>query len=645
MPEKATLLSVGSSPAVVFLCSRLQASRGYDISVAWPEISSPDEKYVVVSDKFGHGSFQPNHAFDSLDLASVKPVNALCNATEQRRSLDPRANAPTGASPSCGFDILLVSLSHLRQVSRIAKSLADVVIPNHTIILVDTSSGMPPLRNLFVDKFPDNPVMSIMLSDCRMFRTLGPNPTLVHKTSNTTTVLEFSALGLFSTSKMVSDLLFNLQSSGLDITKPQSRTAYLQSLWQRCIPTLAFGPLSIILDIADISKLQQDILARPIYQGVIAELLALARAQGCTMPDADYFGNEDLTRSLNMYNDFYNKLPIPVDVLLLQPILLADEFGLKSPYLESVFAFFSHLNVINSEDGKSALFQRVSAGSYDSCKEEAALWKREQTLLAKEQALAAREQALFAREQALAAREQAIMSGPQTANSVSNSGYIPPQLNSRRYRQPSVLSSVAGSPPGIKANEYTNGNSAQANGNHTGDIDMMSMTNRKSRRSLVRSPSVASSLSMSMPPPAPVLNGHRMSSPALSSMGFHGGPYSQNMDLDELIHSDDGRYGGLSNGLSSRSRRLSANISGPSPLNCNSSRSNSVAMGPTNSGGAMFSISPTAPANSRHSVANRLDGYAMNGHVNGNGMVNGNGNGYYKSSSSSPNSTPSTGSK
>jgi ketopantoate reductase len=681
-PVKASLLSVGSSPPVVFLCSRLQASRGYDISIAWPEISSRDDRYSVISDKFGSTTFQADHVFDLADLASIRPPT---KPSPPSRSLDPReAPASSTTTALSGFDIVLITLSNLRQVSRIAKNLAPTIVPNHTIILLDTSSGLPPLRNLLTEKFPHNPVMSVILSDSRIFRTLSANPCIVHKTSNTTAILDYSALGLFSTSKSVSDLLFNIQSAGVDIAKPQDQTAFLQSLWQRCIPTLAYGPLSIILDVPDISKLQQDILARPIYQGVINELLELARSQGCSMPDSDYFDNIDLVRSLNMYNDFYNKLPIPIDVLLLQPILLADEFGLKTPYLESLFAFFSHLNMINSEAGKSALFQRVSARAYDHGREEA-LWKKEQALLAKEQSLLAKEQALFHREQAVVSRESGAYSATSAQGPMTNgTGCIPPPPgplppNSRRYRPPSVLSSVAGSPPGVGVNGVTNGmngifsvngtNGHIVNGGNGysngvvpqspyvgsnssgGDIDMMSMTNRRSRRSLVRSLSVASSLSTTPKPPGTPMPGHRMSSPALSTMGFQ--PFSQNMNLDEVARAEEGRYGGFSNGLASKPRRLSSNFSAlPSGFNAkvngngnanananvNMSRSNSFVM----NNNALFSISPTAPTNSRYSTANSLDGPQLNGNGNGNGNVNG----YYKSSSSSsPSTTPSNGSK
>lgn len=667
-PVRASLLSVGSSPPVVFLCSRLQACRGYDISVAWPEVSSKDDKYSVISDKFGSSSFQPDNVYNIFDLASIQPPKSL--SRPHTKSLDPKMS-----HPKPGFDIVLISLSNLRQVSKISKSLASKIVPNHTIILLDTSSGLPPLQNLLAEKFPNNPVMSIIISDGCIFRTLSAKRCVVHKTSDTTLILDFSSLSLYATSRLVSDFLFNLQSSGIDIRKVQDNAAFLQDLWLRCIPTLAYGPLSIILDIADIAKLQQDILARPIYLGVIDELLELAHSQGCSLPNASYFSNLDLVKSLNMYNDFYNKLPIPIDVLLLQPILLADEFGLKSPYLESLFAFLSHLNVINSEEGRSALFQRVSGRSFDQDREEA-LWKKEQSLLAKEQELTHREHALALRESAAYMDRPAPVLGP---------GQVPGSHgpNSRRYRPPSALSSVAGSPPvtvmnvgmtngftnatnGRHANNFNgyNGNgmvpqtpnvASQGNVSSRADIDMMSMTNRRSRKSLVRSMSVASSLSTKPKSSAASPANHRMSSPTLSTMGLQ--PYSQNMDLDQVLLADDGRYGGLSNGLASKPRRLSSNFNGVPPAlnykpngNTNGYMNGSVPVSRSNSlvmdNNALFSISPTAPANSRYTTAHSPDVLQINGHVNGNGNGNGSNQGYFKSSSSSsPSTTPSSGSK
>lgn len=57
-----------------------------------------------------------------------------------------------------------------------------------------------------------------------------------------------------------------------------------------------------------------------------------------------------------VYHFIHQTTPLNIDILLLQTILLADDFGIKTPYLEFLYSVLSQFERLNS--GKSKWFIR-----------------------------------------------------------------------------------------------------------------------------------------------------------------------------------------------------------------------------------------------------------------------------------------------
>ena len=86
--------------------------------------------------------------------------------------------------------------------------------------------------------------------------------------------------------------------------------------------------------------------------GILDELLALAKSQGCNFPPE--FKDETIAEMIKpqasesiMWQDFVARRPMEVETYLGSPIRLAQEAGVAVPRIESLYAILHNLNIVN----------------------------------------------------------------------------------------------------------------------------------------------------------------------------------------------------------------------------------------------------------------------------------------------------------
>lgn len=607
------------------------------MSIAWKEFASPasnpdaasslypaKRSFLVKSSKFGGSSstvFTPEEIYDParLDLVNV----------------------------STPYDIVLFSPSSLKNLSSFHRIISsNLILPNHTILLVE-STGYVGLHEMIASKFPHNPVCAISSEvQVRMippsdqgyvFNGQEPLPLLLHTGAATRTVTsppgpQFADPAF---SHRLKSFSLALQTAGVDASVSSS---YDEFQWHQVIPFVAFQPLSVILEAASRQVLVNNVLSKPLFSGIISELMELARKQsGCEFPP-DYLNttiskfldsastSQSLPKDPNfvispspqssssssssltysntnpayldsplLFYNYFHSLPIYPDLLLLQPILLADDHGIKTPYLESVFAFLSQLISFNSASNNSVFLSRNHEKKRNNQPEIQYIAKPDENLAERLRSLDLREKAQKDRSRQLDSRQlkleqwssslqrlsqqQPQQQGPVPPQHAQGAPNFPPRSSyTPGYGGGSNTMSTYGGPPGYGRQRPM---SAQPTMTMTRGppppvenpelIDMMAMTSRKNRRSVGgpssggRMRNSASSVSLAQ------MNGPGSRANSISQYGnprAGRGSVSQAMiaegtgfELDGLGSLTSDRYGAVDSSTLSKSRTNSMTAS------------------------------------------------------------------------------------
>lgn len=622
---------VGCSPAAAFLSWRLDASQSYSVSIAWKEFannansadpdslgmySSPVKRtFSIKSAKFGGPSaslFTPEGIHDPTRLDLVNPLTP--------------------------YDFILfspASLKNLASFHRIVSS--NLVLPNHTIILVE-SSGYVGLHQMIASRFPNNPVCAIATeAQVRMvpppdqgyaFNGQDPLLLLLHSGDVTGTVISPPGNKFSEPTYMrrLKSLSLALQTAGVDAAVSST---YEHFQWHQMIPLVAFQPLSVILEASTPQALVNNVLSKPLFSGIISELMTLARKQSdCKFPSDylattiskfldSYSNTSNATRNATfttssspqssssssssltystanpayidsplLFYNYFHSLPVYPDLLLLQPILLADDHGIKTPYLESAFAFLSQLVFYNTSNNSifltrihdkkkqpqpDAQYLSTTEGLEDRMKSldlrEKSQEDRERQLELKQQKLDQWNASLQKQAQQLQQQQaqqqqqppmppQHLQNGPSYAQrnvytpsyaNSNNNGYGPGYMKQRPMSvAPSLTPTMTQMQPPVENPDL---------------IDMMAMTTRKNRRSVggrgMRNSASSQSLASIHGPGSRAASMSQFANPALS----RGGRVSVNEAMIAEVTGMDGlgtltsnRYGNVDSATLAQSR-------------------------------------------------------------------------------------------
>ncbi|ODQ68235.1 hypothetical protein NADFUDRAFT_44852 [Nadsonia fulvescens var. elongata DSM 6958] len=504
------VLAVGDSPSLAFLAWRLSVSQMCQISLVWRGSKiSPNNSCQIsfASEKFGNAKFTPAFAGNSIGEVLAQ-------------------------SPARPLDYVLVSPTSLKQLTSLYKSIDSSFISSNTVFIIDASFYTVGLEQILRRTFTKNLVLTVICE--AELRKTEPN-SFVHLGNNFRTIIgipgDFAAVGSYV--DMANYFKSILESLALDVAITQD---YLKYQWSRAIPFLAFEFLSVILESPLPGMLQKELLARPLIVGIVNELSQIATAQGCPLFDdiMNYIDDEtarfsqsyslaggdvDTARSTKplsflhspvLFYNMYNSFDIPIDVLLLQPILMADDFQIKTPYLESLFTFLGRMLKIVS--GESLLFSRRSENVSSLGGQIKDLNGGNNVSSVDDNALKEREAELLQREMKLYKREQYLQKLEQDVKFATTASASTPSLDPKNVRGPggygssNSVSRLQASPsPQFQSNQYggvsPNGpDEANADADPEDDdflverappplsqdqingLDMMSMTNRRQRR-------------------------------------------------------------------------------------------------------------------------------------------------------------------
>ncbi|KAK3116536.1 hypothetical protein LTR53_003024 [Teratosphaeriaceae sp. CCFEE 6253] len=323
--------AVGGNAVSAFLSWRLSATNACDVTLVWKSGYEAVSQYGISfrSSKFGNERFKPRHVVRSPEEAA-------------------------GASRA-SFDYVLLCVKALPDVYDLASVIDSVVAPQHTCILVNTTHAIG-IESYLEQRFPTNVVLSLVSGaeiaqiGASEFEHKGPTDLWVGAANRN------PAIPASIQTDMAEALAMTLKSGQVDCeVSPNIR----QQQYDRMIGPIAFHPASVVFESPSHADLLEKVGVRALITGLIDELMALAKSQGCSFRQ----GFRELvmeqmvvsaeTHSV-MYQDFTARRPLEIETFLGSPMKLAQEAGMQVPRIESLYAILHNINIANQQRPQQA---------------------------------------------------------------------------------------------------------------------------------------------------------------------------------------------------------------------------------------------------------------------------------------------------
>ncbi|KAF9884790.1 hypothetical protein FE257_001280 [Aspergillus nanangensis] len=321
-PPRLRILSVGSNAISAFLSWRLQATTSCDVTLVWKSGFEAVAQYGVSfkSKAFGNERFKPRHVVRSPEDAAS------------------RENA---------YDYVILCVKALPDVYDLAAVIESVVTPQHTCIVVNTTSTIG-VESHLEQRFPTNVVLSLVSGveisqiAASEFEHLNSSEVWVGSTNKN------SSIPASIQNDMAAALAMTLGSGQVECkVSPNIR----QEQFERMIGPIAFYPTSIMFEASNHTQLLEKVGVRQLVTDLIEELMELAKANGCSFPsDFTQKTIEKMTANgatSSMYQDFQSRRPMEIETYLGSPIKLATESGVRVPRIETLYAVLHHVNTTN----------------------------------------------------------------------------------------------------------------------------------------------------------------------------------------------------------------------------------------------------------------------------------------------------------
>lgn len=270
------------------------------------------------------------------------------------------------------YDYVILCVKALPDVYDLASVIESVVTPQHTCIIVNTTSTIGVEAHL-EQRYPTNVVLSLVSgveisqTGVSEFEHLGSTTLWVGSTSKNTAIpasiqsdMAYALSMTLCSGQVDCKLSENIRQEQFEgmigcVVSPGDLDHLLQVIADQNLSRspIAFHPVSVLFECSNHSQLLDKVGVRQLVSEVIDELLDLARAQGCTFP-ADFrqttiqkmVSAPDATPSI-MYQDFQSRRPMEVETYLGSPIKLATECGVRVPRIETLYALLHHVNIVN----------------------------------------------------------------------------------------------------------------------------------------------------------------------------------------------------------------------------------------------------------------------------------------------------------
>ncbi|RYP50657.1 hypothetical protein DL768_003876 [Monosporascus sp. mg162] len=320
------ILSVGGNAVSAFLSWRLQATNACDVTLVWKSGFEAVSQYGISfkSVSFGNERFKPRHVVRTPEEAAKNRQGA--------------------------FDYVILCIKALPDVYDLAAVIEAVVTPQHTCILVNTTHALG-VEAAIEERFPTNVVLSLV-SNAEITQ-LG---TSEFEHSGSTEVWVGPA-------NRNSDIPLTIQEDMAQALAMTLSTGRVECKVSANIRQQQFERvIGVIFDTPSHSALLEKTGVRQLVSDVIDELISLATAQGCTLP-ADFRQRaiDEQTRHSDspsiMWQDYIARRPMEVETFLGSPIKLAQSSGIKLPRIETLYAIFHNLNIVNQSRPKEVIAQ------------------------------------------------------------------------------------------------------------------------------------------------------------------------------------------------------------------------------------------------------------------------------------------------
>ncbi|CAI4056970.1 hypothetical protein SUVZ_02G3680 [Saccharomyces uvarum] len=347
MTSALRVLVCGDHPNLILYTSRFQHAKNIEFYLV---NNSVNAAYEINSLFYGTERFQIQNHFQSLlGLIDLDRTGGLV------------------------FDLVIMSASSLQEIPQMLRKLKPMM--NNTTKILFESSGFVylepfikvsvdlPLSNIF-SIFTDYDVRRLDMNSYKQFATANSK-------SFSISIGQTTAIQENSYSKDITPILNTFQKLFQKLFPKDIVTLYdyspltfLTKQWELAIPQICFDPLLIILEEKLPSKLDNNVLAKPLISGLLDETLSLIRKMGITFTNPHFQNEQTILKYWKekyegvsdiptfLYYFIHKSSPLNIDLLLLQPILLADDFGIKTPYLECLFTMMSQYQLLNGGDSE-----------------------------------------------------------------------------------------------------------------------------------------------------------------------------------------------------------------------------------------------------------------------------------------------------
>ncbi|RKP29894.1 hypothetical protein METBISCDRAFT_23790 [Metschnikowia bicuspidata] len=289
------------------------------------------------------------------------------------------------------FDFVIISVPNLQSFQSCCAELQSH-LHSESVIVVECTGyvHLEPFVLLSLLKFKSLPVCSIMNeSDIKQH---PRSNTFVHKSSSSdhriylgTSTEETKASVPLGDSEPFLRFYRALQTmqdkleGSLGLLKSINAREFMTYQWKLALPRVVLNPLSVVFEQPYPANLEKQILVKPLISGLVLELFKIIKKMDCKLvkgfenetnilkswlaiypPSRGTVQPEHCDSNVTFYN-FYHQQDIDLDLLLLQPILLGDDHGIKTPYLENLYSIMCQLSKINTSK-LSLFFARKSSG-------------------------------------------------------------------------------------------------------------------------------------------------------------------------------------------------------------------------------------------------------------------------------------------
>ncbi|KAI1881881.1 hypothetical protein JX265_000707 [Neoarthrinium moseri] len=319
--------ALGGNAVSAFLSWRLQATNACDVTLVWKSNFEAVHQYGITfkSASFGNERFKPRQVVKTPEDA---------------------------AQGKATYDYVILCIKALPDVYDLASVIDSVVTPQHTCILINTTHTLG-IEALIEERFPTNVVLSLV-SNAEISQ-LGQSE-FEHKGSTEIWVGPANKSGSIPASiqdDMAQALAMTLSTGRVDC-KVSSNIR--QQQFERVIGPIAFHPASVIFETSSHTALLEKTGVRQLVSDVIDELIELATTQGCKLgPDFKENAIKEqcqIQEPSIMWQDYMARRPMEVETFLGSPIKLAQTLGVKLPRIETLYAVFHHLNMVNQSRPK-----------------------------------------------------------------------------------------------------------------------------------------------------------------------------------------------------------------------------------------------------------------------------------------------------